>query len=767
MTDPLPAPGLDPDRLFHLLPAVHRTRDEEAGSPLRDLLRVVTEQVDVVEGDLRALYDNWFVETAADWVVPYLGELVGHRPVAAAGDLTSSSPELARALVPRQEVANLVRALRRKGTLALLEELGRDVAGWPSRAVEFSRLLAVWAHLDFPHPDRGGTVDLHDVDAIELLEGPFDRLAHSVDVRRIAGARSPGRHHVDAVGLWVWRTHSWPLESSQAACLEEVSPSLFTFSVLGNDAPIWRRPVPETDATTIAAEANLPVQLRRRALAADPGAVYGPGRSFDLEVGVRRGQAVVREPVPVERLVAADLTDWAYRPRRDTVAVDPELGRIAFPPGQAPQGLWVSYRYGTSAEIGGGTYPRRLSRPAPGTFHQTVSRSRPYPKGSVRSIATAIARWEKVRDRQPTCVVEILDGEVYSDPILVSVRRGESVEVRAAQRTRPVIHLVDRNRNASDAMVLRTEVPEEDPEGEGKGEGKAGGGTPEDTSGGCVRLDGLLVSGRAVRVEGPLQRLEIVDCTLVPGWGLVGDCEPRRPAEPSLELASVRGPVIIERSILGSIQVYADEVTSDPVEVRLCDSVLDATSDEREAIGAPNWPLAHAAVTFRDCTVIGQVQTHAVLLAENTIFTGLVRVARRQVGCLRHSYVPPHSRTPRRHVCQPDLVEAAARAEGAAEGDTEAQLSARLALARERVVPVFESTRYGQPSYPRLAPTCAPEILRGADDESEMGALHDLYQPQRLANLGARLEEFTPARTDSAVLLADRETPAARGRSAY
>lgn len=752
MAGPLPTPGLDPDRLFHLLPAVVRTRDDEAGRPLRELLQVITEQVDVVEGDLRDLYDNWFIETAADWVVPYLGELVGHTPVAAAGDLGSASPELARALVPRQEIANLVRSLRRKGTLALLEELGRDVAGWSSRAVEFSRLLAVWAHLDFPHPDRGRTVDLHDMDAIELLDGPFDRSAHAVDVRRICGSRSPGHHNIDAVGLWVWRTRTWPLESSQAACLEEVSPSLFTFSVLGNDAPIWRRPVPEPDASSIAGEANLPVPLRRRALASDPDQVYGPGRTFDLEVGVRRGQGVVREHVPVERLVAADLTDWQYRPRRDTVAVDPELGRIAFPPGQPPQGLWVSYRYGASADIGGGTYPRRLTRPAPGTFHQTVSRTRPYPKGSVRSIAAAVGRWEKVRERQPTCVVEILDGEVYSDPVLISVRRGESVVLRAAQRARPVIHLIDRNRNASDAMLLCSEAPEP---GDDDVLGRDGAEAEADAGGGCVRLDGLLITGRAVRVEGPLQRVEVVDCTLVPGWGLVGDCEPRRPAEPSLELASVRGPVVIERSILGSIQVYADEVTSDPVEVRLCDSVLDATSDTREAIGAPNWPLAHAAVSFRDCTVIGQVQTHAVLLAENSIFTGQVRVARRQVGCIRYSYVPADSRTPRRHVCQPDLVEAVARDEARRDADTAAELAVRVALARERVVPVFESTRYGQPAYVRLTSGCAPEITRGADDESEMGALHDLYHPQRLANLQARLEEFTPARTDSAVLLAD------------
>jgi len=754
MTDLVRTP--DPDRLFELLPAILRTRDEDTGHPLRDLLRVVADQVDVVEQDVAGLYDNWFVETAADWVVPYLGELVGYRPVDAAGVLSAASPELARALVPRQEVANLVRSLRRKGTLGLLEELGRDVAGWPARAVEFARLLVVVVDLDFPHPDRGRAVDVHDMDALELLDGPFDRLAHTVDVRRPSSRRAPGRYGIDSVGLWVWRTRTRHLVSSPAACLEEVSPSSFTFSVLGNDAPIFRRPEPEPDATTVAGEAQLPVPLRRRALAADPSAVYGPGRTFDLQVGVRRGSGIAREPVPVERLVAADLSDWSYRPRRGTVAVDPERGRVAFPPGQAPHGLWVEYRYGTPADIGGGPYPRRLVAPGTATFHQTVSQTKPYPAGSVRSVSTALERWEKVRDQQPTCVIEILDNEVYTETLVVSVRRGESVEVRAGQRVRPVIHLLDRSRNAPDALVITTEPeyepePDEHDEESGDDDQQAG----PDRRGGCVRLDGLLVAGRAVHVEGPLQRVEIVDCTLVPGWGLRPDCEPTRPAEPSLELYSCRGPVHVTRTILGSIQVYADEVTSDPVEVVLCDSVLDATSDEREAVGAPNWPLAHATLTLSDCTVIGQVQTHAIELAENTIFTGSVRVARRQVGCVRYSYVPPGSRTPRRHRCQPDLAESAARSEADQDGRTPAERDDAVRLAQQRVAPIFESTRYGLPSYPRLGPTCPPEIVRGADDESEMGALHDLYAPQRMASLRTRLEQFTPAHSDPAVLVAD------------
>src|SRR5262249_20186037 len=131
----------DPDFLYDLVPVVYRLRDADRGWPLRALLRVISEQVRVVEKDIACLYDNWFIETCQDWVVPYIRALVGSTPV---GTLTQSSTT-ARALareriiVPRREVANTIRFRRRKGTLSLLQDLAQAVTGWPARAVEFYR----------------------------------------------------------------------------------------------------------------------------------------------------------------------------------------------------------------------------------------------------------------------------------------------------------------------------------------------------------------------------------------------------------------------------------------------------------------------------------------------------------------------------------------------------------------------------------------------------------------------------------------------------
>ena len=56
--------------------------------------------------------------------------------------------------------------------------------------------------------------------------------------------------------------------------------------------------------------------------------------------------------------------------------------------------------------------------------------------------------------------------------------------------------------------------------------------------------------------------------------------------------------------------------------------------------------------------------------------------------------------------------------------------------------PAFTSLRYGDAGYCQLADRCRDEIQAGADDESEMGALHHLYQHQREANLRIRLDEY-------------------------
>jgi hypothetical protein len=100
------------DRLLELLPYVDRLRDAETGGPLADLLGVIAEQVSVVDADIDQLYTNWFIETCDDWVVPYIGDLLGYRSAAPTGEPDAGGTRgwmlRQRAISPRRDVANTI-----------------------------------------------------------------------------------------------------------------------------------------------------------------------------------------------------------------------------------------------------------------------------------------------------------------------------------------------------------------------------------------------------------------------------------------------------------------------------------------------------------------------------------------------------------------------------------------------------------------------------------------------------------------------------------
>lgn len=746
------------DRLYELLPVVYRMRDAEQGEPLKALLRVIAEQANLVEEDIAQLYENWFIDTCEDWVVPYLGDLVGYEPVHEAGEPASldtmQGQHRNNILIPRREVANTIRYRRRKGALALLELLSQDSAGWPARAVEFYSLLGWTQAINHLQLERGRTVDTRKGAALDLLGSPFDTFAHSVNVRRINSPHTRGRHNIASVGVFVWRLKACGVTEAPAYRHESSGQHCFTFSALGNDSPLYTRPQPEADPTHIAEEINLPVPIRRRWLQAEVNdhtlagslrQLYGDGNSLHIWVGKKRGKDIIREPVPPEQIVASDLTDWRYAPRRGKVAVDPKLGRIAFPVRYFPKhGVWVSYHYGFSMDLGGGEYERPIVQPGAPEIYK-VGKAATYP-----TINAALKDWDEQRPEH--AVIEITDSGVYVEPIYIEFKSGHtSLQLRAANRQRPLIRLLDWQVDQPDALAVTGEA------------------------GTYFTVDGLLISGRGVQAAGDLSELTLRHTTLVPGWTLDDGCEPEHATDPSLEIFSPAVCVSIEHSILGPIQVNPlapepeEETEQDPDElalarcqgqlpegrldpIRICvsDSILDATDPEREAIGEPGCAVAHACLNIVRSTVFGQLQVRAIELGENCIFDGRITVARRQQGCLRFSYVTPGSRTPRRYRCQPDLVEQAVKENDP--GLDAAALEAAKDIERLRVRPQFTSVRYGTPAYCQLSECCAEEIKIGADDESEVGVFHNLYQPQRMANLTVRLDEYLPARMDVGII---------------
>ena len=150
---------------------------------------------------------------------------------------------------------------------------------------------------------------------------PFERTAHLVDVRRIAGGA--GRYNIPNIGVHIWRLSASELHRATAHQVDADNRLHYTFSQLGQDVRLFRRPQDMPRAFDSATERNVPDAIRRRVLDEQFGDLYGEQSS----VAVWDGEHFI-EP---EQVAVCDLTGWVHAVSADrTIAIDPVLGRIAF-----------------------------------------------------------------------------------------------------------------------------------------------------------------------------------------------------------------------------------------------------------------------------------------------------------------------------------------------------------------------------------------------------------------------------------------------------
>ncbi len=132
--------------LYERLPEIYRTKDAEPPAPyhLRSFLALVEEAFGHIDSNIEALYHDLFIETAADWVVPYIGDLLGTSHL-------SGDPWTLRA-----DVADTIALRRRKGTLGAVELLAYNLTRWGAHCVELRENLVWNQHLNHQRPDEGG-----------------------------------------------------------------------------------------------------------------------------------------------------------------------------------------------------------------------------------------------------------------------------------------------------------------------------------------------------------------------------------------------------------------------------------------------------------------------------------------------------------------------------------------------------------------------------------------------------------------------------------
>jgi hypothetical protein len=785
------------DRLYDLLPAFDRLRDAEVGGPLQALLGVIGDQAAALEAGIAQLYDDWFIETCQDWLIPYFADLVevALGPTAA-GTATLNPLDAASR---RGQVANAIRDRRAKGTLAAVERFATDTADWPCRAIEFAWLVAATQPLRHPDLNVGGTMPIGDAEALDGFGTPFSRASYTADMHRICSHRTRGTHNLPSIGVAVWRLAADGVDQAPAECVND--DNHFTFDALGHDTQLCVAPVPRAPGTPPASDLDVPAPISRITLARRLEDYYGEARSLC----VYRGRSAVGRA----DVVVADLAHWRHRLAPSQVAIDPVLGRIAFPVRDVPEdGVLVSYRRLTVGGIGGGQYPRSLAPPAGACYHVSMTGQRQH-----HTVGAAFAAWRADQGRGRAgaqATIEILDDGVYEERLNLELRPGEVLEIRSADGHRPVLRPVGEEHDRPESLRVAGLGPSGEqparpragarrarrsgsrsaaagPGDAAEGRDAAGGGdaaSSEDAaehgsaagsggpvdSGGAggsgsatesrgaaagagtahpalpapeVTFDGIWVARHPVELTGRLGRVTFRHCTLVPA------ASGRRPGgEVSLRVAAMPVTVSIEFSVLGRVQVISPETGFDPVPVTAADSILDAGGPAHRAVEGAERRPAWASLSLRRVTVLGSIDVREVGVITGSILLGRFDSARRQVGHVSFCYVPEDSRTPRRSSCQPDGVLAAvdeAIARGTVPAAERTTLRSREAA---RVTPRFDSVRFGAPAYARLVTGAPPELACGAQDGGELGAYHMLWLSYREAQLQSGLPAYAPIGMD-------------------
>lgn len=586
------------DKLWSMLPSVYRMEDAVSlggRGPLRELCERIGVQAAILRRSIDRLWEDQSIETCDEWVVAYIGELLG--------------TQIIPGLPPRGQrldVAKSIHYRRRKGTVGVLEELAHDITGWDARVVEMFRRVARTHHSLDPAfgplaveqgligrrtgTPMGGLANLRDrYGASRANYTSFDELFHTADVRR--GKGRVGWHNLSRLGIFLWRLQSVLIEGvDPVPCTS--GDGYMTFDPTGREIPLFAKSVRSYGNDWIAPdEFSVPGPITSTLLSFAWDALYASSDATKPDVVLTRSLGVFEDE--------AILT-------RDKVEIDPERGRFHAESGDGR--VTVSYCYGFSSTIGAGAYDRRVEGAVPdATDSNTVIKTR-------ESVVLPAAG-----------TVEIDASYTYEDVSNAKVDTGELLVLKAGVRRRPLLRFSPVDSATPAAWAI---------EGQEDSEGKRS----------SLWLDGLFVSGGVLVLSGYFEQVVISACTFDPGsYGVDG--QPKLSADQRYLVAGgvqIEGQVdnlLIDRCIMGPVEV-GEHASVDTLMIR--DSLLQAFGD-RQVLNVPT-----GVTSLLRSSVLGKGLVRR-LEARSSILHDIFDVADHQHGSLRFSAWREGSMLPRKY----------------------------------------------------------------------------------------------------------------------
>ncbi|ULQ53243.1 hypothetical protein [Flavihumibacter fluvii] len=741
------------EKFWEMVPTIYRHEDGLAANPgvLEAIVTVMARQAAILRRSQDQLWDDQFITRCSEWAIPYIGDLVATRMLSALNNRGR-----------RIDVAKTIYYRRRKGTPRILEELVFDISGWSGKMKEqFTQLIRARHGLD-PHPESlkgrysgtlpGGIADLRNPRTAEIAYGPFEEYFHTPDIRQHHGLL--GRYNIPKLAFYLYRLKVYDALDVDPFMMPDrrkssFDPSgrripLFSKRLPLNDWDEWREPY-EWELS-----APIPCRLLGHAeyqvtektvidLLADPVNPISAAEATRLRkiAGLHfRNEAaffrfllpVFLPPTPTDpgflaklHLVYSlallhDCGKSALLPDDSTRADQPfDDNSILVRTGQPPDKIICSQDI-TAANLE--TIPtvnRKLSvdaenglfllkDPLPANEETIVS----YHYGFSGDIGAGFYERRWILETNPVKhiqnggaipaanlavngIAQIDDSKTYSS--IADLAGITTMTLQAANEKRPYLRLGnDWNLTAIAAGA--------------------------DTS---LVLDGLWLGvegGKTVSIflNGNFKCVTIRNCSIDPGNIGIKDINGKALLPVVIKVAGVVQNLCIESSITGPIQTQGAGVIET---LSITDSIVQSTDPALNAISMDDGKLYLDRVT-----VFGNLDIHW-LYATETIITGDVDTTDTQHGCFRFSAA---SKNKPGNPLQPNRLP---------------HPFASFLFGKDSHH-WFSSRQFGHPGFAQLSETAPEELVRGAENGSEMGVFAALLNPVKMDGLRSKVEEYMP-----------------------
>ena len=427
------------ERLYELTPLIYREKDFKEKQPLRALMNTLQKANDVLQDDIYEMYNDWFIETCREKIIPYIGDLVGITDISEENLLKSE----------RRYVANYFAYKRRQGSHNTLSNALRDSSAYNFFAVsEYENMAITWTPRDAEL--KAQTFSSEGLSG-ELANTPFSIASVTPDFKTPTTGllRSPnGKVNRKTVTLYAWKLETLPVIKSELKPVEGED-GCYHLNPFGMDIQLSNQPDNLYSLFKPISYKDYPLRITRENFEAfcKNSAKNTLDYWQDSPIHFYEFDSETKSYSHIDSayIAVSDLSKWQKVKSENTkIIIDPETGRVLILDKLLYGKLFIDYSYISSTLFGAG--PHKFKFESNENKRILVSKSGIL-TGSEISFEAAMDKWYENRNN-----IYFVDNHIYklNKPLEVDLD-GHDLVISSGNNCQPLIegnlHLINHSEN--------------------------------------------------------------------------------------------------------------------------------------------------------------------------------------------------------------------------------------------------------------------------------------------------------------------------------